>query len=48
MDLLIPYLQEICSAAPELPFYFYDIPVMTHVELSMIELLNGLRPSFPV
>ena len=22
MDLLIPYLQEICSAAPDLPFYF--------------------------
>tara|TARA_Y100001933_G_C18984423_1_gene557926 strand:- start:1234 stop:2136 length:903 start_codon:yes stop_codon:yes gene_type:complete len=47
MDLLIPYLQEICSAAPELPFYFYDIPVMTHVELSMIELLERAKTELP-
>jgi|TARA_B100000700_G_scaffold60695_1_gene66402 N-acetylneuraminate lyase len=47
VDQLLPYLKEISAAAPELPFYFYDIPVMTHVELSMLELLERAKTEFP-
>ncbi len=47
VDVLLPYLKEISSAAPETPFYFYDIPVMTHVEVSMIELLERAKTEFP-
>ena len=47
IDGLLPYLKEISSAAPETPFYFYDIPVMTHVEVSMIELLERAKTEFP-
>jgi N-acetylneuraminate lyase len=32
---LIDFLAPIAAAAAELPFYFYDIPMLTHVELSM-------------
>lgn len=47
VDELLPYLKEISSAANETPFYFYDIPVMTHVEVSMIELLQRAKTEFP-
>ena len=47
VDQPLPYLKEISAAAPELPFYFYDIPVMTHVELSMLELLERAKTEFP-
>ena len=47
VDGLLPYLKEISSAASETPFYFYDIPVMTHVEVSMIELLERAKTEFP-
>ena len=47
IDGLLPYLKEISSAAPETPFYFYDIPVMTHVEVSMIELLERAKTELP-
>ena len=47
LDVLIGYLREISSAAPNTPFYFYDIPVMTHVELSMVEFLERCQTEFP-
>ncbi|MEC9096598.1 MAG: dihydrodipicolinate synthase family protein [Planctomycetota bacterium] len=47
VDGLLPYLKDISSAAAETPFYFYDIPVMTHVEVSTIELLERSRTEFP-
>jgi N-acetylneuraminate lyase len=31
---------EIALMAPDLPFYFYDIPVLTHVHLSMPDFLD--------
>lgn len=44
LDILIDCCAEIASAAPETPFYFYDIPSMTGVSFSMPELLaNGPR-----
>lgn len=42
-------LAEVASAAPELPFFYYHIPILTHVCFPMIELLrevDGLIPNF--
>jgi N-acetylneuraminate lyase len=37
----------IAAAAPEMPFYFYDIPVLTGVSLSMPEFLAQGRNKIP-
>ena len=47
VDELIAYLKPIADAAPSTPLYFYDIPVMTHVELSMVELLERAETELP-
>jgi len=40
LDMLIACCGDIASAAPALPFYFYDIPVLTGVQFSMPEFLT--------
>ena len=37
----------IAAAAPAIPFYFYDIPVLTGVSLSMPELLEKVQGQIP-
>jgi N-acetylneuraminate lyase len=37
----------IAAAAPDLPFYFYDIPTFTGVQLPMPEFLAEARPRIP-
>ncbi|MGE4182005.1 MAG: dihydrodipicolinate synthase family protein [Limisphaerales bacterium] len=44
---LIAWSAEIAAAAPNTPFYFYDIPVFTHVALSMPEFLERAPGSIP-
>jgi N-acetylneuraminate lyase len=44
---LIQCCQQITHAAPNLPFYFYDIPVLTGVNLSMVELLERSASELP-
>jgi N-acetylneuraminate lyase len=44
---LIDCCAHIASSAPELPFYFYDIPVLTGVNLSMPEFLAQGRQAIP-
>ncbi|MDX1963957.1 MAG: dihydrodipicolinate synthase family protein [Pirellulales bacterium] len=44
---LIACLRQISSAAPDLPFYAYDIPVMTGLSLSMAELLEQGQADLP-
>ena len=42
-------LAEVAAAAPELPFFYYHIPVLTHVCFPIIELLrevDGMIPNF--
>ena len=42
-------LAEVATAVPEMPFYFYHIPVLTHVSFDMLQLLkavDGLIPNF--
>lgn len=44
---LIACAREVASAAPETPYYFYDIPVLTGVSLSMPEFLARGREVIP-
>jgi N-acetylneuraminate lyase len=47
LDTLIECCREIASAAPALPFYFYDIPGFTGVQLSMPEFLKTAPTRVP-
>lgn len=44
---LVDFCIPIAAAAAPLPFYFYDIPGMTNVRLSMSEFLRQARPRIP-
>jgi N-acetylneuraminate lyase len=44
---LIRFLASVAAAAPQLPFYYYDIPSMTNVSLPMREFLERVGDSIP-
>lgn len=47
MELLIDCCRQIATAAPNLPFYFYDIPALTGVQFSMVQFLETAAKSIP-
>ena len=47
IETLIACCAEIASAAPEIPFYYYDIPGMTGVSLPMREFLDKAHTRIP-
>lgn len=47
IDVLIDCCRHIATAAPETPFYFYDIPSMTGVNLSMPDFLDAATDRLP-
>jgi N-acetylneuraminate lyase len=47
LDLLVACLQEICAAAPALPFYYYHIPRLTSVRIDVVELLKIADKKLP-
>jgi N-acetylneuraminate lyase len=47
LDALIACCAEIASAAPETPFYYYDIPVLTGVSLSTPDFLAQAKDRIP-
>jgi N-acetylneuraminate lyase len=47
VEALIACCAEIASAAPSTPFYFYDIPSLTGVTLSMPEFLQAAQTRVP-
>lgn len=47
LDALVACCADIAGAAPGLPFYFYDIPVLTGVGLPMPEFLAQARGRIP-
>jgi N-acetylneuraminate lyase len=47
LDALIACCADIASAAPETPFYYYHIPTLTGVDLSMPEFLARARQRVP-
>lgn len=47
VDDLVDFCAPIAAAAPALPFYFYDIPALTGVNLPMIEFLRKGKARIP-
>jgi N-acetylneuraminate lyase len=47
LDALAACCGEVAGAAPELPFYFYDIPALTGVRFSMPEFLSLAADRIP-
>lgn len=47
LDALVACCAEVAGAAPALPFYFYDIPVLTGVQLPMPEFLAVAADRIP-
>lgn len=44
---LIDFLAPVAAAAPELPFYFYDIPALTGVNVALGEFLRAGKQRIP-
>jgi N-acetylneuraminate lyase len=44
---LVSCLADIASAAPQLPFYYYNIPALTGINLDMVELLAQAQIAIP-
>ncbi len=47
IEELVKYCEEIASAAPSLPFYFYHIPAFNGAYLSMLDLLKAVDGRIP-
>jgi N-acetylneuraminate lyase len=47
VDSLIACCADIAAAAPDLPFYYYDIPAFTGVALSVVEFLEKAGTRIP-
>jgi N-acetylneuraminate lyase len=47
LDLLVACSAEVAAAAPELPFYYYDIPSLSTVALSMSDYLERAAEKIP-
>src|SRR5260221_13370649 len=47
VQALVECCAQVAAAAPQLPFYFYDIPSMTGVQFSMPEFLAAATPRIP-
>ncbi|CAI5639275.1 unnamed protein product [Oreochromis niloticus] len=46
-DVLRTFLQEVASAAPTLPFYYYHVPSVTGVNVKVRELIEGIEKVIP-
>ncbi|WP_209402466.1 dihydrodipicolinate synthase family protein [Pseudozobellia sp. WGM2] len=47
LESLLYYCSEIAKSAPSIPFYYYHIPVLTGVDLPMIDFLEMASRSIP-
>jgi N-acetylneuraminate lyase len=47
LTVLVDWCAAIAAAAPETPFFFYDIPSMTHTSFSMPDFLAQARDRIP-
>lgn len=47
VEQLVDYCAQIAAGAPGLPFYYYHMPAMTGVELSMFDFLKLAAPRIP-
>jgi len=47
VEQLVEFCEEVASGAPDLPFYYYHIPSVSGVDLSMVEFLTLAGPRIP-
>jgi len=47
VEQLVDYCAQVAAGAPSLPFYYYHMPAMTGVELSMHDFLKLASPRIP-
>ena len=47
VDKLVTYCSEIAACAPNLPFYYYHIPVLSGANLNMVSFLEKARNEIP-
>lgn len=47
LEVLIQWCKELAAAAPDTPFYFYDIPVLTGVAFPMADFLEQAPEQIP-
>ncbi len=47
VQALVDSMSKIASAAPELPFYYYEIPTMTGISVSPSDFLDAAAPRIP-
>lgn len=47
LQTLISCMEEIASAAPDLPFYYYHIPILTGVGMDMVQFLQDAGKRIP-
>ncbi len=47
LNTLVDCMSKIASAAPELPFYYYEIPTMTGINISPSDFLAAAAPRIP-
>ena len=47
IEQLVRYCEEICAAAPEMPFYYYHIPAFNGAFLSMVDFLKAVDGRIP-
>jgi N-acetylneuraminate lyase len=47
VDELVAFLAEVSRAAPNTPFYYYDIPSFTNVSLPIVEVMSAAAKAIP-
>lgn len=47
IEKLVEYCKEVAACAPNLPFYYYHIPVLSGANLNMLEFLNVASKQIP-
>ena len=47
IDKLVTYCKEVATSAPNLPFYYYHIPVLSGADLNMLEFLKIASKEIP-
>lgn len=47
LEVLVETMAKLASAAPDLPFYYYHIPVMTHADFDMVAFLRLAEQRIP-
>jgi N-acetylneuraminate lyase len=44
---LVAWCAQVAGAAPRLPFYYYHMPAMTGVNITVVDFLNGINGQIP-